>query len=514
MSNAQRMSSTDLSSAARARVWVVDDSPLESQRVCSLLSQQYEVDAFSEGASMLERLSAGVAPDLVLLDWQMPGVSGVEACRFLRERYDEVSLPILMLTSRGARQDFAEGLMAGANDYVAKPYDDAELLARVRTLVRTRRLAEAIRVREERFVTTLTSIGDAVITTDLKGVITFLNHGAEVLTGWQSAEVLGRLFDDVFEVFDAGSHTRVESAVRGVLREHQTVGLSGDQVLRRRDGSEVPVEQTATPIGEGSALGVVVVLRDISLRRRAALEAKERADFEEKLIGIVSHDLRNPLNVILLSATSLLRYDQPDERTSKISNRIVTSAERATRLVTDLLDFTQARLGSGIPVYVQPVDLNAIAGQVVEELHAAHPAREVRVEHVGDTTGEWDPDRLAQVLLNLLSNAVKYGLDDGEVVLRTKGEADAVVVEVHNRGTPIPPELLPVVFQPMRRGATRRSDRSVGLGLYIVKHIVDAHGGGIEARSSADEGTTFTVRLPRKRREAQPAPVKEKAKVG
>ena len=120
----------------RARVWVVDDSQLEAERACRLLGRLYDADTFVEGAALLERLSDGDLPDLILLDWQMPGVSGLEVCQFLRERYDEVTLPILMLTARGAKKDFTEGLSAGANDYVAKPYDDAELLARVKAVLR------------------------------------------------------------------------------------------------------------------------------------------------------------------------------------------------------------------------------------------------------------------------------------------------------------------------------------------------------------------------------------------
>ena len=137
-------------------VWVVDDSKLELQRTCRLLDVAgYQTEAFEEGGPLLQKIVGDSMPDLVLLDWQMPGVSGLEVCRFLRARFDEVSLPVLMLTSRGAKEDFTEGLLAGANDYVAKPYDDAELLARVRSLVRTRRQAEAIREREELFSTTL-----------------------------------------------------------------------------------------------------------------------------------------------------------------------------------------------------------------------------------------------------------------------------------------------------------------------------------------------------------------------
>jgi signal transduction histidine kinase len=289
-----------------------------------------------------------------------------------------VSLPILMLTVRGAKEDFREGLSAGANDYLAKPYDDAELLARVRTLVRTKQLADEIR----------------------------------------------------------------EEA------------------------------------------------------RKTEASARLRSDFEEKLIGIASHDLRNPLNAILLGATNLLRREELDERSLKPLLRIQRSAQRAARLVEDLLDFTQARLGSGIPMHVKEINLGEVAAQVVEEVKSAHPDTELRLERSGPTLGRWDPDRLAQVLVNLLANAIKYGAPERGVTVRLIGEASEVRLEVHNHGAPISAETLPVLFEPMRRGYAESMDRSIGLGLYIVKHIVDAHSGTVEVDSCADRGTTFVVRLP------------------
>lgn len=478
-------------------VWVVDDSRLEADRICQLLSEGYDVESFSEGAVMLERLSEQSTPDLILLDWQMPGVSGLDVCRFLRERYDEVSLPILMLTSRGAKEDFREGLCAGANDYVAKPYDDAELLARVRNLVRTGQQAEAMREREQWFSATLRSIADAVVTTDVDGRVTFLNRAAQELIGCSHDEALGRPFADVFRVMDETIRERVEDPVETMLRGGGQGRIANGAVLLRHDGTEVPIDHSAAPIGEGPGLGAVVVFRDVTERKKAESEAKNRADFEDKLIGIVSHDLRNPLHAILLGALNLLALPTLDEISVKTALRIQSSAERAARLVGDLLDFTQARFGTGIPVHRTTLDLRDVASLVLEEMHAAHPERRVRLEVSGDVRGEWDPDRIAQVLSNLVSNAIKYGAQTDDVVVRIRDEGEWANMEVHNKGAPIPQETLPVLFQPMKRGNLDRSDRSVGLGLYIVKHIVDAHAGTIEVRSSASTGTSFVVRLRR-----------------
>jgi signal transduction histidine kinase len=234
-------------------------------------------------------------------------------------------------------------------------------------------------------------------------------------------------------------------------------------------------------------------------------EAKRRAGFEQQLVGIVSHDLRNPVTAIMLSAASLLRREALSERERTLVSRIVSSADRANRMIRDLLDFTQARLSGGIRVERAQVNLHAIARDVVEEVAVAHPGREVRLQLTGDGSGEWDPDRLAQVLTNLLGNALSYSPIESEVevAVRPEGVDDAngwLVLEVNNGGAPIPPEQLQNIFQPMTRiGATgARGGRSIGLGLYIVDQVVRAHGGAVSVKSQEASGTTFSVRLPRR----------------
>jgi PAS domain S-box-containing protein len=230
-----------------------------------------------------------------------------------------------------------------------------------------------------------------------------------------------------------------------------------------------------------------------------AEEQRKRSDFEQQLIGIVSHDLRNPLSAILLGATALARRENLDERSTKAVVRIQASAERAVRMVKDLLDFTQARLGGGIPVEPKPLDLHALTWQVVEEVRASFPERDLVVTAQGNGQGTWDADRMAQVVTNLASNALKYSPPDTPVSVRTRGDGDQVELEVHNEGAPIPPEALGRLFQPMQRASSQgdTAGRSVGLGLYIVDRIVQAHGGTIAVKSTEGEGTTFTVRLPR-----------------
>ncbi len=888
---------------------MVEDSPLEAKRAAGVLSASYSVDVFPDAGSMLERLSRdGVAPHLVVLEWQLPGMSGLEACRVLRERYDELTLPLLVFTSGGEREDLQLALATGANDFLHKPYDDAELLARTRTLVRMRQQAEALRASQGRYRTLFESIDDgyclmqlhfdaaghpvdyrfletnaafeahtglhdavghtarelvpdldaswfelygrvavtgqsarfendapamgrsfevyasrvgppglhqvALVFKDVtarkaadaererllnevevarvrlaslienapaiicafrgpqliyefsnplhqrlvgahrqlvgrpvreavpeavdQGVVALLERvyrtgepyldrelslrldrrgdgtlvdafvdvvyqpardaagqvvgvdvfGFEVteqvlarqrlealaerlreseerlrrvleasgMATWELDVATGAMSDDpshvallglppgtpltlatVSEVIhpdmleqmmgalqaalagEEGGRFHVELRLRGMDggpgrwlegrgqalfdaqgRPVRLVGTSIDVTARKaaegtreelldafseqplfgvalfrgprfvferanatyrqlvggRDVEGKPllealpelagqgldtmlheVWRTGTPVIAREALvrmdrsgrgvmedgyfdlvfqpvrtpggtseDVLHIVLDVTDRVHARKEAErlmaleqERAGFEQQLIGIVSHDLRTPIAAITMGAAVLLRRPDVEERQRRTVERILSSAGRANRMIHDLLDFTQARLGGGIKTQRLPGDFHAIVRQVVEESQVSNPGRILRLTQTGEGGGKWDADRLSQLVSNLLSNALHYSPPDSVVRIETHGEPEHVVLTVRNAGAPISPEVLPRLFQPMQRGVEGMSEaRSVGLGLYIVDQVVRAHGGSISVTSSQGDGTAFTVSLPRR----------------
>lgn len=227
-------------------------------------------------------------------------------------------------------------------------------------------------------------------------------------------------------------------------------------------------------------------------------ESKDRAHFAEQMIGIVSHDLRNPLAAIAMGAGLLADGDLSEEERGAVE-RISRSTARATRLIVDLLDFTQARLGRGLRVSAEPTDVHAAVFHALEELAVVFPARKTTHVRNGAGPARADAQRLAQLVGNLVTNAFAYGAADGVVTVTSSVGSDFVALAVHNHGPPISETVQRTMFRPMERGPTdSHHPRSVGLGLFIVREIARAHGGRAEVTSTASGGTTFSVVFPRR----------------
>jgi signal transduction histidine kinase len=218
-------------------------------------------------------------------------------------------------------------------------------------------------------------------------------------------------------------------------------------------------------------------------------------------LGIIVHDLRNPLSAVSQSAELLNRLGNLDEKQKMLVGQISTSTIRITKLVTDLIDVVRARLGKGIPIDTKPMDMRTVVEQAVNEAKAAHPDRNIFVEATGDLRGDGDSLRMAQVLSNLIGNAIQHGGKTSAIRVIAKGTPQEIQLSVHNEGAVIPTAVIATIFDPMTRGKGKKQEESasmsLGLGLFIAKEVVEAHGGEINVLSNEAQGTTFSARFPR-----------------
>jgi signal transduction histidine kinase len=363
--------SDDTESAFVPAVLIVDDHPANLLALEAVLERQkVRIVRAGSGEQALAK-SADQEFAVVLMDWRMPNMDGIEAARRMRERHPVRQTPVIILTAH--LPDLSEiktAYAAGVVDFLQKPYAPEVLAAKVSVFVQ-------LQVQREQ------------------------------------------------------------------LRRYE-------QALRKR--------------------------------------------FQQDLVGVVSHDLRSPLNAISLAAETLLQRSELAESSRRPLRIIQSAAGRAGRLVRDLLDYTQVLHGTAPPLERRRFCLLELTREIVEELKASFPSAQVVIEREGSVEGLWDRDRLAQVITNLVSNAATYGAM-APIHVRLLANEVGVTLEVRNEGEPIPEESIPALFEPMKRGKTIRVNGNVGLRLFIVSEIVRAHGGTVSVSSTA-AGTIFCVSLP------------------
>ena len=366
-----------------------------------------------------------------------------------------------------------------------------ELARRAAQIIENARLHQQLRQSEARFRVALEHSNIAVFEEDADFRLRWM-HNAQLgaspgdpptgdplpFDGVEGAEALTALKRKVFETGE-GARTAVDALVRGE-RRHLLVNY---EPLRDVHG----------------VVGLTGAAVDITDAKRAQEELARALAFREQMMGVLGHDLRNPLSAVLALAGLLKRNDNVPEKVHEGLSRIEHAAQRMTEMIGTLLDFTLLRARGELPITVEPVDLDVLVRSVIDELRVAHPRREIRIETRGDVRGHWDPARMAQVVSNLVGNALTHGARDAEVELSLAADDAHVTLAVTNRGPAIPEELVERLFEPFLQGPNHGDlprARGLGLGLFIVRQIVAAHGGTTQVRS-VDDATTFTVRLQR-----------------
>jgi two-component system phosphate regulon sensor histidine kinase PhoR len=438
---------------------------------------------------MLEQLADDRRPDVLVLDWVMPGISGIEVCRFLRTGdMARPQLPILLLTMQTETQQIAEGLAAGANDYLVKPYADLELRARVDSLLRWSSLLERAQNAEASVLQLLENTPDALIGVDRAYRVTFTNFVAQRALDKPGHALLDR---SVFDLLPSLTPDHLKlAAVNDTALSDVSIG---DQIFS-------PAVRFLPSQTDG---GLTIALRNVTARRR---EEARRLDF----YSIIAHDLRSPLNAMLLRTEMLLRGHRGVLAAEVVGDlrKMDGHMRRLVALINDFLDFARMEEAAHRMERSQ-VDLGDVICQIVDDfkplVENTGQTIRVNVERRGLVT-LGDRRRLQQVVANLAANAIKFAPPHGTIVIAASVVGASCEVSVEDDGPGIPAEVVPQLFQRYVRGPNHGAESGgTGLGLLIVREIVEAHGGSVGVDSQPGRGSRFWFRLPRAASEL-PAP--------
>lgn len=505
----------------QSTILIVDDQESARHVLRGLLMNDgYNLDFAATGEEALVK-AAQLLPDLILLDVMMPGMNGFEACRRLRLDPKLSEVLIIMVTALDDKKSRLHGLEVGADDFINKPVDPAELRARVKTITRLnrhRRLRSLeLRAERDRTQAILETLGEAVVVTDIDGYIQYLNPAAINLTGFSAEEALGQNWD-VWQTEE--TQTKLNDQIFASLFAGQT--WYGEVVNKRKNGTTYDAALTVAPLfapvnhnAPPPIVGFVSVQRDITPLKQA-----ERS--KNEFVSNVSHELRTPLSVITLLSDNLDGlYDRLDEvKRRKMIRDIQKHTESLNNLIGDVLEIS--RIDSGrISMEREVIDLAKLAREQVEAMLPLVDKKDQSMQVTGSTQLNILGNRpqLQQIIRNLLNNAIKYTQDGGQIICDcslvslpiTDADLDVisqwpgyndlpngqwVALRVIDTGVGIDQKHLSHVFERFYRAKAQQNIRGTGLGLSISRDLVELHQGKIAVASELGIGSAFAVYLP------------------
>jgi two-component system, cell cycle sensor histidine kinase and response regulator CckA len=491
------------------RILVVEDEVIIAMEIKDRLGRLgYSVPAIVPSGEEAIRKVEEVHPDLVLMDIMLEGkMDGVEAAEIIRGSYD---LPVIFLSAYSDNATLDRAKITEPFGYILKPFDERELHTTIEIALYRHQMERKIKESEHWFSTALRSIGDAVITTDMRQVVTFMNPVAERLTEWKAAEAVGVPLQAVFRIINEKTRAPVESPVDKALHRQTVVEMNESSILISKGGREVPIDNNAAPIKDekDEVKGVVLVFREITDRKKLEKQLRQAQKMEAvgTLAGGIAHDFNNLLTAIRGSVDiSMLTIKQEDPIFQDL-REIQVAAERASDLIRQLLMFSRNQ-----PMEFHYISLNKILENLLKLLHR------LIGEDIGISTSLhphlWtisaDRVTIEQIIMNLAINARDAMPNGGKLSIRTENvkidegycqavpearTGEFVRFSITDTGTGMSAETAQRIFEPFF--STKGPGKGTGLGLSVVYGIVQQHSGWINVYSEPGHGTTFKIYFP------------------
>ena len=467
------------------RVLLIEDNLADAGFVRNILSGPGEVQVELEHVECLGDGLASLSErsfDVVLLDLSLPDGFGLDTVTAMRDASPR--MPIVVMSGLSDEELAINAVHEGAQDYLVKGRVDRDLLVRsIRYAIERKRVEVALRESEAKYRSLFETALDAILVVDLEGRCIDANPQAIAITGYLRHELIG------MSAFDVIAHEHRDAA-RELGEPLERLGrVQGQCQLVRKDGRIFEVEFSAATVGKGC---YQAALHDITERKRAE-------KFREEYISLISHDLRNPLAIIQGHAQLLMKSLERAgvcDLGRRNAEAIITSSRRINSMIQQLAD--SARLEARqLHLEKQSIAIGPFVFDLLERARGVMDIGRVKLQVVPELPPiSADPDRLERILMNLLSNALKYSPAGSEVTIAAERSNEQVIVSIVDRGIGIAPAELPHVFERFYRTKEARKAEGLGLGLYITKMLVEAHGGRIWVESEMGKGSAFSFILP------------------
>nr|WP_315393020.1 ATP-binding protein [uncultured Duganella sp.] len=512
--------------AISARILLADDNADMRSYIQRILEQNgHQVALVRNGREALEAIAAGPPPDLLLSDVMMPDIDGFTLLKTLRASEATRDMVVILLSARAGPEARVEGLAAGADDYMVKPFDARELVARIdgainlshqrrRSAAREAAMQAELRAEERvreladrlQFTLNAAQIGDwdlnLIDDTSQRSPLHDRCFGyTEPLPAWGMADFIGHVHPD--------DRARVKAAVDAAIAAQTGWDIECRVVWPDASVHWVAVHGSVYHVDKVATRAVGVIL-DITAHKQAEEELREASRRKDEFLAMLAHELRNPLAPISAAAELIGMARLSDERLRHTSGVIARQVSHMTALIDDLLDVSRVTRGL-VDIERAPQDVRNVVFHAIEQVRPLIESKRHRLvtdlaPDAGMVLG--DQKRLVQIVSNLLNNSAKYTPDGGRITVRTEVRGDEVELEVEDNGAGIAPELQSAVFELFSQ-AERTPDRAqggLGLGLALVKNLVELHGGTVRCHSAGvGMGSRFTVTLPRTRAVVAPA---------